>query len=91
MTRIYTNIVGQHVPRKSGFLAGSKKQSDILVKIWPFIVWCVCLPILERVMFLDDDDDDDDDDNNNLQLLDEASLSYEELWSWRRVLSAEAD
>ena len=42
-------------------------------------------------MFLDDDDDDDDDDNNNLQLLDEASLSYEELWSWRRVLSAEAD
>ena len=45
MNRIYTNIAGQHIPRKSGSLADTEKQSDVLVRIWPFIVWCVCLSI----------------------------------------------
>ena len=50
MNSIYTNIAGQHIPGKSRSLAETEKQSDVLVRIWPFIVWCVCLPILDHVM-----------------------------------------
>ena len=50
MNRIYTNITGQHIPRKSGFVAGTEKQSDVLVRIWSLIVWFVCFPIFDHVM-----------------------------------------